>query len=147
MKDWTQRFVENKDIVLRKINSIDKTDGGLFVKYADRECVFLMLPSLKDVESILKKLEKISQYKTIVTLNSIENRDIVVKNWDRFVSFGNKLVIYFVNPFSKAEKIWIISPYVHNFIADMESLELGLKTMSENVEYTNEEEVNKIISS
>ena len=145
LKGWAKRYVENRDAVLKNIISIEESEDGFFVKYKDKEGTFLIVPVIKDIDVIFDKLNKIEQYKTLVVLNSQENIDAVTKNWDKLVSFGSKLNIYFVNPFSKLEKIWIISPYVHDFIADRESLELGLKTMSENVEYAKEEEMKKII--
>ena len=38
-----------------------------------------------------------------------------------------------MNPFSSTDKVWAISPYMHDKIGDKSSLELGLKTMSEMV--------------
>ncbi len=146
--DWTKRYIENKDIIARKIVSIEKTESGLLVKYSDRELTIVFMPFIKDASAVLHKIENIPNYKTLVVLNSPINLDFVIKNWNKLVSFGAKFNIYFVNPFSKTEKIWIICPYTHNFIADMDSLELGLKTMSENVEYVvSEEEIKKIIES
>lgn len=148
MTEWAKRYIENKDIIAKKIVSIEKTDLGLLVKYSDRELTVISAPFIKDVDALLQKIQNIPNYRTLVVLNSPENIDLVVKNWDRFVSLGAKFNIYFVNPFSKTEKIWIICPYTHNFIADTDSLALGLKTMSENVEYvTSEEEIRKIIES
>lgn len=147
LADWTKRYIENKDIVLQKIVSIEKTENGLFVKFKDKEQTFVSVPFVKDVKDVLEKLKKIENYKTLVVLNSLANLKAVINNWNDFVSLGNKFNIYFINPFSKTERIWILSPYTHNFIADVDSLELGLKTMSENVEYVaSEEKIKEIIS-
>lgn len=147
LKDWAERYIQNKDLVLKNIISIEKTEDGFIIKYKDKEGRFFIIPVMKNINDVFNKLDKIEQYKTLVILNSLENFNIVVKNWAKLVSYGAKLNIYFVNPFSKTDKIWVISPHIHNFIADRETLELGLKTMSENVEYTNEEEVTKVITS
>ncbi|MFC1727849.1 hypothetical protein ACFLZ7_00075 [Nanoarchaeota archaeon] len=144
--DWVKRHIENKDVVFKKIESSEKRDDCLYVKYKDKEATFLAVPSIKD-DSVLEKLKGINNYKTLVTLNHPSNIEFVIKNWDKLVELGRELSIYFVNPFSKTERIWIVHPYTHNFIADMDSLELGLKTMSENVEYISEDEFKKIITS
>ena len=56
------------------------------------------------------------------------------------------LVVYFVNPFSKIEKKWIIYPSTHNRISDEASLKPGLRAMFDTVEAISKKEVEKILS-
>lgn len=99
---------------------------------------------MKDVVQVLK--EASGEHPTLVCFNTQENFDVVLKNWKNLVELKN-FNIYFVNPFSKTDKIWIVFPSTHNLVADEASLELGLRTMFEQVTRTTEEEVRRIIGS
>jgi hypothetical protein len=57
---------------------------------------------------------------------------MLVDNWDKLIKFPS-LTLYFVNPFSKLDKKWLINPYVHSKICDDKSLKTGLKSMFEMV--------------
>ena len=67
-----------------------------------------------------------------------------MSNWKRLVDL-KFLNIYFVNPFSGSEKVWIINPYIHDRICDKSSLELGIESMAEMVEIIGLEELNNKI--
>ena len=127
--DWTKNFVKNKDIITKKIEKIENEKEGfdLYIKYKDREQYFIITPKIEDIDSIIQKINN-EYYLSIVTLNSKENFDAVLKNWNRLISF-KFLSIIFVNPFSELDKKWIIFPYTHNKISDEKSLETGLKSM------------------
>ena len=127
--DWTVNFLKNKDILAKKIENIehDKDGFDLYVKYRDREQRVIVALQLKDLDSIVKKISN-NSYFSIVTLNSKENFDAVVKNWNALTSF-KFLNIIFANPFSESEKKWIVFPHTHHKICDENSLESGLKSM------------------
>lgn len=137
--DWTINFVKNKDIVAKKIEKIENGKDGfdLYVKYKDREQYFLITPNIADIDSIIQKINN-NSYFSIVTLNSRENLEIILKNWNRLVDF-KFLSIIFVNPFSELDKKWIVFPHVHHKICDEASLENGLKAMFGMVEPIEEE--------
>ena len=94
----------------------------------------------EQLEALLKGDSTIS----IITLNNPDNLHIVLKQWKTMAQHKN-LTFWFINPFSHSDKKWIIKPYVHNTICDPESLELGLKTMAEGVEFITLEEFLKKI--
>ena len=129
LAEWTVNFVKNKDIISRKIEGIEKNRDGfdLYVKYKDREQYVIVAPQLKDLDSIIKKISG-NSYFSIVTLNSKENFDAVVKSWSRLTGF-KFLYIIFVNPFSESDKKWVIFPHTHHKICDEGSLEAGLNSM------------------
>ena len=83
-------------------------------------------------------------YNGIFTLNNASNINFVVTNWKQLVGF-RFLNIYFVNPFSDSDKVWVICPYIHDKICDKSSLEAGLKSMSEMVNPIGSEELNNKI--
>ena len=139
--DWIISFVKNKDIISKKIEKIEngKNNFDLYVKYRDKEQYFIIAPIIKDIDSIIQKLSN-NAYFSIVALNSKENLDIVLKNWNKLINF-KFLSIIFVNPFSEIDKKWIIFPQTHNKISDESSLEAGLKSMFEMVEPIGEQQL------
>ncbi|MDP3765514.1 MAG: hypothetical protein Q8R04_03295 [Nanoarchaeota archaeon] len=139
--DWTTNFIKNKDIISKKIEHIENGKGGfdLCVKYRDREQYFIIAPNLVDIDSIIQKINNDS-YFSIVTLNSKENFDNILKNWSKLISF-KFLNIIFVNPFSEMDKKWIVFPYTHQKICDESSLENGLKSMFAMVEPIEEQQL------
>ena len=88
--------------------------------------------SITDVDSIIQRINN-NAYFSIVTLNSKENFDMIIKNWHKLISF-KFLNIIFANPFSALDKKWVIFPYTHHKICDESSLENGLRAMFEMVE-------------
>src|SRR3989338_5567917 len=139
--EWTVNFVKNKDIVAKKIENIENGKNGfdLYVKYKDREQYFVIAPNIVDIDSIIQKMNN-EHYFSIVTLNSKENFEIVLKNWNRLIGF-KFLNIIFVNPFSELDKKWIVFPHTHHKICDESSLENGLKSMFGMVEPIEEEQL------
>ncbi|MBI2652484.1 hypothetical protein HYX00_03370 [Candidatus Woesearchaeota archaeon] len=132
--DWTISFIKNKDIVAKKIEKIENGKDGfdLYVKYKDRQQYFIIVPNITDIDSLIQKINN-NFYFSIVTLNSKENFDIILKNWDKLINF-KFLNLIFVNPFSELDKKWIVFPYTHHKICDESSLETGLKAMFDMVE-------------
>ena len=126
---WTIHFIKNKDILTKKIEKIenDKDSFDLYVKYKDREQYFIIIPNIVDIDSIIQKLNN-DFYFSIVTLNSPNNLNVILKNWTKVVHF-KFLNIIFVNPFSEQDKKWIVFPHIHQKVCDEKSLETGLKSM------------------
>ena len=139
--DWTINFIKNKDIISKKIEKIENGKDGfdIYVKYKDREQYFIIAPSIMDIDPIIQRLNS-NSYFSIVTLNSKENFDIVIKNWSRLIGF-KFLNIIFVNPFSGMDKKWIVFPHTHHKICDESSLENGLRAMFEMVELIEEQQL------
>ncbi|MBI2649775.1 hypothetical protein HYX04_00505 [Candidatus Woesearchaeota archaeon] len=139
--DWTINFIKNKDIISKKIEKVENGKDGfdLYVKYKDREQYFIIVANIADIDSIIQRIDN-SHYFSIVTLNSKENFDIIIKNWDRLINF-KFLNIIFVNPFSEMDKKWIVFPYTHQKISDESSLKTGLKAMFQMVEPIEEQQL------
>ena len=66
-----------------------------------------------------------------------------MKAWNKLILIRN-LSLYFVNPFSKQEKRWVINPHLHHKISDAESLELGLNSLFIMVDPITEKEVEEL---
>lgn len=132
--EWTENFVKNKDVIAKKIENIEKNKNGfdLHVKFKDKEQFFIITASISDLNSIVARINNDCNF-CIVTLNSRENLENLLKNWRRLIEL-KFLSIIFVNPFSQMDKKWIIYPYTHHRICDESSLKTGLKSMFEMVE-------------
>ena len=139
--EWTINFVKNKDIVSKKIERIESGKEGfdLHIKYKDREQYFIIAPNISGIDSIIQRLNN-NSYFSIVKLNSRENFNVILKNWNKMVNF-KFLNIIFVNPFSGLDKKWIVFPYTHQKICDEASLETGLMSMFEMVEPIEEQQL------
>ena len=144
--EWTANFVKNKDVIARKIENIEKNKDGfdLYVKFKDKEQFFIISPNINNLDLVIPKLKSDSHF-CIVTLNSGENLDSLIKNWRRLIEF-KFLSVVFVNPFSQLDKKWIIYPHTHHKICDESSLKTGLKSIFEMVEPIDEKELTAKLS-
>jgi len=139
--DWTINFFKNKDIISKKIEQIENGKDGfdLYIKYKDREQFFIITTKIVDIDLIIQRLNN-NSYFSIITLNSKENFESLVKNWSRLIDF-KFLCIFFINPFSGLDKKWVIFPHTHNKICDESSLKNGLKSIFETVDTIEEQEL------
>ncbi len=139
--DWAISFIKNRDIVSKKIEKIENGKGGfdLYAKYKHKEQYFIITPKIIGIDELIHRIDsKLSI--SIVTLNSKENFDVIVKNWRRLIDF-KFLNVIFVNPFSNLDKRWIIYPYTHHRVSDESSLKTGLKSMFDMVEPIEEQQL------
>jgi len=127
LKEWTVQFVKHKDVFTKSIVSIDDSGPNIKVKYKDKEISYVVADDLS------MALEKISENMSIVTLNTKNNLNELIKNWHQLVKYP-ELTIYFVNINSASEIKWIIRPYLHNKISDDETLASGLKSLFSTVD-------------
>ncbi|MCH8003502.1 MAG: hypothetical protein IH934_02630 [Nanoarchaeota archaeon] len=141
--DWSIRFLENKDSVKGEIVNIEKYKEGFdfIINYKDKTKYFIVSLTLEG--DIINRIKNDSYY-GIFTLNNSTNIRFIVSNWKQLVEF-RFLNIYFVNPFSDSDKVWVICPYIHDKICDRTSLESGLKSMAEMVNPLGLEELNNKI--
>ena len=141
MIEWFEIYIRHKDMLTKKIETIDKHEDKLIVTYKDKTQVFYIFPDLADFnEEILKDVENPS----IVMINSEGNLKHLMKIWNKLIKHP-KLSIYSINPFSSGDTKWIIFPYTHHQISEESSLKTGLESMFNMVEpITIEEYMKKI---
>jgi len=141
--EWIKLYIKNKDVMLKNLKSIEVVRNEVRVKYKDKEHLFIIEPFIGELDFFIDILRGMSDSGiSLVVLNSKENLKKIIEKWNILKEF--KLAnIFFVNPFSKTDKRWIIYPYTHSRISEEESLELGLNTMFETVEPVTEESVKK----
>lgn len=141
LKEWFIRFLHNRDLVRKNIISIDSKEGADFkVNYKDKAVNFLIMPVMEN--SIMGIINNKNNNENIglIAINNFQNVKFLYINWEKFKDM-RFLSLYFINPFSNADKAWILNPYVHDKICDKNSLELGLKAMAEMVEPINYEKI------
>lgn len=131
---WIEGFIKHKDLMLRKIVAVEKTANTLRVSYKDKEQLFIIIPFIEDLTTLLAPYEttKATTSIAIVLLNTKNNLEVALQHWS-YVKEWRFLSFYFVNPFSEHDKQWIIFPYTHSRIGDDGSLALGLQTMFDQV--------------
>ena len=141
LQKWMCDFLKSKDAFFKRIESLDcEGNEKVTVQYKDgRTLTCAICPSL--TEQFLEELTPDHPI-SVVTLNDPANFQLLLAKWTTLTSVKN-LTFYFVNPFSKLEKKWIIMPYTHHKICDESALESGLKSMFETVEPTDYQEAKK----
>ena len=128
--EWSIRFLQNKDSIRKEIINIEKNQQNAFaIHYKDKIKYFFIAAILDN--GVFNNLN-MDSFIGIFTLNNPSNIRFVVTEWKKLKEF-KFLSIFFINPLSSTEKVWAISPYIHDRICDKSSLELGLKSMAEMV--------------
>lgn len=142
LKDWFVRYTRNRDLVFRKISEIKEEGDRITVVQKDgRKIEFLAVPFPQDM---VKSAEGIGgDIRGILVYNTRENFDLMMRSW-KGLSEMRGLTIYFINPFSKLEKRWAISPYTHSRISDAGSLDQGLNSMYLMVEPTTQAQIEEL---
>ncbi len=142
LADWFARYTKNRDLLFKKIVNIREEENKVIVENKDGKTTYYYVePFPQDIVKLAEEIKE--ENKGIVLYNSKSNFDIMIKAWTKLVTIKN-LSIYFVNPFSKQEKRWVINPHVHHKISDSESLELGLNSMFIMVDAITEKEVEEL---
>jgi len=145
LKDWLYRFIVNRDLIPKKIDNIADENSLLITNLKNgNKRAFLVIPFLEDVDAVFKELKDYPNC-AVVVYNSKKNMDSVVKHWEKLIKFNKHFSIYFVNPFSRMDKKWIVYPYTHNMISDKKGWKEGLLSLYNNVEEVNIKELEKII--
>ncbi len=140
LKEWFMRFLKNRDLAFRRIKEI-KEDNDL-IKVTDTKdqiTIYKVIPFIDDFQTLATD----ESIQGIITYNTLPAYQSLKKAWNSLITHPN-LVIYFINPFSKTEKKWIIRPRSHHFISDKDSLLTGLDSMCSIVEPCKEKEIKKI---
>ncbi len=142
LMEWFERYIKNRDLVFRKIESIEQKDSKLIVKHKNGEVItYHICPFPQDFVTVLNNLD--DDKNNLVVYNSEENFNSLIKNWAKLTTCSN-LSLFFINPFSNQEKRWVIKPYVHARISEQESVEQGLRTLYEMVDSITKERVKEL---
>ena len=129
MIEWFERYINHKDMMAKKIQTINKKEDYIIVTYKDKTQDFFFFPVLSDFDP---KIMDGVQNPSIVMINSKDNIANLIKRWPQLIKYP-KLSVYSINPFSEPDNKWILFPYTHHQISDSKSLGEGLKSMFETV--------------
>lgn len=134
LTEWTERYVKNKDLLLRSVQSITKHEAGWTLSAIKTDGVqhFLVIPHLENVDALLSKMQP-DLNACLVVLNTRKNLDVVVQHWGELIKYP-KLAVIFANPESTTDKRWIIFPHTHEKITERKTLKLGLESLFLTVE-------------
>jgi hypothetical protein len=137
--EWFVRYTKNRDLVFRKIKDIKEQDNKAIVEQKDgRKITYYIEPFPADIEKLAAGMKE--KETGIVMYNTPGNFDKAYKAWKKLAAVQG-LTLYFVNPFSKIEKRWIVNPYIHGKISEAEALKEGLHSMYVLVEPISEAEI------
>jgi len=137
LKDWAKTYFLNKNLLLGKKPKVEEKEDYILITNEDESHVIVIVKeSVQDLNPVLKRfdeLEKLHKAKklTLVLYNKAENVDIVVKHWAELVKRPS-LSVLFANPHTNNK--WVLTPYIHNKIADVKNLKRGLQSMYSSVE-------------
>ena|SRR3989344_4020947 len=127
--DWAFHYAQHKTVFHSSGEEVSKHPGEVKVKGKET----LTYIPVVDLEGFKPHKPAAGESIYIVTFNTEDNLDTMVKHWKTFSETKNILVI-FLNPFSRLDKKWSIHPYIHNRICDEKALKPGLKSIAANVD-------------
>lgn len=148
LQRWSLNQIKHKNLMTKDLHEIKEKKYDLLCIYETKRHYFMIIPFLHGIEEILEKmryakLEFDANFFSVVVLNAKHNLNLLIANWNKFIGFP-ELNLFFVNPFSKLEKKWIINPHFHHRISDKASLETGLKSIFSSVEKIDKKMVKEI---
>lgn len=117
LTEWVIHYTKNKDLLIRNIKFIEENreDFNLIVNFKDRKQYYIVRAFIENINEILEMLNNEDDF-GLVVFNTKDNFKIIISNWDNLAKF-KKLSIFFVNPFSKLDKLmlsFVLAPRVEN---------------------------------
>jgi hypothetical protein len=137
LKQWAKTYFLNKDLLRgRKPKVEEKEDYILITNEDESHVIVIVKEKLNNLAAVLKRFDALekehkAEKLTLVLYNKKKNIDLIVKSWKNLIKKPN-LTILFANPDSNNK--WIVTPYIHNKIADVKNLKAGLVSMYNTVE-------------
>jgi len=115
LKEWTKQHIKHKNLILQNLQHMEESNNEFICKYKDKTTTF----------SVHEQLENAARNKntTIVCQNNKENVELLLKQWNSFVTHEH-LCILFVEP--KSNKKWHICPNSHDKIVEKTQLKKGI---------------------
>lgn len=140
--DWFVRYVKNRDLAFRRIADVVEEGNKVIIKQKDGKYIhYYVEPFPDDLSALADSIKE--EHCGIVMYNCEKNFSSMLSAWKKLSAMPG-LTVYFINPFSKLDKRWIIRPHVHAKISDAESLEQGLRSMFVMVNPISEKEAEQL---
>ncbi|HIH24476.1 TPA: hypothetical protein HA251_05560 [Candidatus Woesearchaeota archaeon] len=127
IREWTIVYVRHRDLIARKLQTVDEKDDCVIFTFKDYELVAYPMEQL----SLPPHAGKTGGKTLITTHQTKANVDALIKGWKSFAAVKD-LTVIFVN-LSTNEK-WLIHPHTHAQIADT-NLEGGIRSIADGVTY------------
>ena len=129
--DWTSNYIKNKDIMQKTLVDLEIKENHILCKHKNGQVTkYIVNPRLtQDAFSEIKDGQNV-----IVCLNTRQNIDFVINNWQKLISY-KRLSIIFANP--SINERWIIFPHTHNLISEKGAIKKGLLALFSSVEEVN----------
>ena len=128
LKEWLMSWLQARDEIEAAGLELKENTGGFDViarrKPGNR--YFLLSQEITDVDALLKRAG--SKHAWIVTRNTPENVEALLKHWGRAAKHRNT-AFCFVDLTNR--KHWTVYPYTHNLISDPATLRHGLLSLAE----------------
>jgi len=126
--EWATHYFNHKDIIEKKLKSIEQTEEALILTYSDKINICFITEIID--ESLFLKLDNLEKYAQIYVLCSKLNKnvDFLIKNWKNFLI--KNLIFIFVD-LNLNTKV-LLKPYVHNMICDANNISNGVRTLFTN---------------
>lgn len=123
--NWAKAYIKYKDSVNRRISemNVEESSNKIFIKNKNgSEDLYICINHLEGPSTAIKD-EK------VVCLNTRQNLDWLIKNWDSLKQSRN--VFIFVNP--DVSESWSVHPSMHDVITEKAALKPGLLSLFESV--------------
>lgn len=145
LKEWAVQYIKNKDIIRKNILNLKENISNIdiFIEFKEKKQVIIVKPIITDIKTLLLRLNKAktsldAKQAVLVVLNNKKNLKSIKDDWDNLIKDPG-LSIYFVNPLSMIQRIWIVYPYTHAKISTKNTL----NTLFEAVQEIGFEEIEK----
>lgn len=123
--EWSTHYIKFKDCMKKNIIELNIKDSTIQVKEKNKEIEYLICEDLSKSISQLKETKQ-----TIITLNTKENLDLLIKEWKTFIKY-KQLTIIFSNPI--INETWNVHPKTHQEIIEEKHLKNSLLALFNNV--------------
>ncbi|MBW3012498.1 hypothetical protein KY311_04890 [Candidatus Woesearchaeota archaeon] len=137
LKEWAKTYFLNKDILRGNKPTVEEKHDYILITNQDKSHVILIVKEqVSELSSVMKRFQELekehnAEKLTLVLYNKKENVDLIVKSWAELIK-NPKLTVVLANPHTNNK--WVLTPHIHNKIADIKNLKNGLLSMYGSVE-------------
>ena len=121
LESWLEEYEKYRDCFQKKLGNVEKEDGKVLLHYENSVVTVFCEEDLSDLEGL--------EADKIATLNTTNNLEWVIHNWEDLVEEG--VMLYFVNLDTKNN--WVLKPRLHSKITPQKHLKKSLQTLFQTV--------------
>lgn len=126
--EWVKHYISFRDAMRKQIIDTKYLETMIVVQEKSEQKLYFIFEHLEDCAGAIKKIN--GEKATIITLNTKENADYLIKQWEIF-SEKKDLTIIFAHPGTNEK--WLIHPVSHNKISERKQLKESIYTLLESV--------------